>query len=151
MTANAGTGPFPVSDNGGSLTVDGAVTATHAADVTSTGLMDAADETVSLTVPPGANSFGIVVTGTMAIGSVITVEGTVDGTNWETLLTQSLGVVGEAAITRITGLYPAFGQSSFMSSCAGMNQVRVRLSTFTAADSVTATLRRTFGRGLCMC
>jgi hypothetical protein len=27
VTANAGTGPFPVSDNGGSLTVDGAVTA----------------------------------------------------------------------------------------------------------------------------
>jgi len=27
VTANAGTGPFPVSDNGGSLTIDGAVTA----------------------------------------------------------------------------------------------------------------------------
>lgn len=29
VTANAGTGPFPVSDNGGSLTVDGAVAATQ--------------------------------------------------------------------------------------------------------------------------
>lgn len=29
VTANAGSGPFPVSDNGGSLTVDGSVTATQ--------------------------------------------------------------------------------------------------------------------------
>lgn len=37
VTANAGTGPFPVSDNGGSLTVDGSVSITGTVSTTTGG------------------------------------------------------------------------------------------------------------------
>ena len=51
VTANAGTGPFPVSDNGGSLTVDGSVsiTGTVATTVGGTALATVTSVSVSTT------------------------------------------------------------------------------------------------------
>lgn len=67
VTANAGTGPFPVSDNGGSLTVDGSVTAIAQPGV------DIGDVTVN-------NSAGAGAVNIQDGGNSITVDGTVAAT-----------------------------------------------------------------------
>lgn len=67
VTANAGTGPFPVSDNGGSLTVDGAVsiTGTVATTAGGTALATVTSVAVSTTVATlsasNASKTGVVV------------------------------------------------------------------------------------------
>ena len=66
VTANAGTGPWPVTDNGGSLTVDGTVTATLPANSG----VDIGDVTVN-------NAAGAAAVNIQDGGNSITVDGTV--------------------------------------------------------------------------
>lgn len=70
VTANAGTGPFPVSDNGGSLTIDGTVTAnagTGPFPVSDNGGTLTVDGTVSVDNLPGASTATATVT-SVAVG-----------------------------------------------------------------------------------
>ena len=106
VTANAGTGPFPVSDNGGSLTVDGTVAVSGTVAVT--------DNAGSLTVDNGgtfavqaAQSGTWTVTGTGGTfpvtdsGGSLTVDGTVtaNATAYATRLEEvssTLSYIGDA-------------------------------------------------------
>ncbi|MCA9333432.1 hypothetical protein KC963_00100 [Candidatus Saccharibacteria bacterium] len=82
VTANAGTGPWPVTDNGGSLTVDGTVTANLSA--TDNAVLDAIQTSVELL----DNSVGVDGSPNPAGGLVV--MGT-DGTNAQTFVTDAAG------------------------------------------------------------
>lgn len=75
MTANAGTGPWPVTDNGGSLTVDGTIAATQSG-AWSVSVSGTPSVTVSAALPAGTNNIGDVdiasalPAGTNTIGNV---------------------------------------------------------------------------------
>jgi hypothetical protein len=73
VTANAGTGPWPVTDNGGSLTVDGTVTATLAGSNANIGNVDVAsmpNVTIGTlpALPAGTNNIGDVDVASIAAG-----------------------------------------------------------------------------------
>jgi hypothetical protein len=72
VTANAGTGPFPVSDNGGSLTVDGTVAATQSGTWTlgANSGVDIGDVTIN-------NAAGASAVNVQDGGNSLTVDGTV--------------------------------------------------------------------------
>lgn len=82
VTANAGTGPWPVTDNGGTLTVDGTVTANLSA--TDNAVLDAIAASVAGTLTVGSHAVtnaGTFATqaaqsGTWNVGTVTTLTGT---------------------------------------------------------------------------
>lgn len=61
VTANAGTGPWPVTDNGGSLTVDGSVTANPTRPATSTLSAVATSTTSATLIASNANRLGVTI------------------------------------------------------------------------------------------
>lgn len=96
VTANAGTGPFPVSDNAGSLTIDNA-----ALSVTGGGV-----EAAALRVTLASDSTGVVSVDDN--GASLTVDGTVAATQsgaWNISTVTTVTTV--SAVTAITNALPA--------------------------------------------
>lgn len=91
ITCNAGTGPFPVSDNGGSLTVDGTVAATQSGAWA-----------VSVNNASGASAVNI-----QDGGNSITVDGTVTVTDGAGALNVIVDSGTLTAVTSITNALPA--------------------------------------------
>jgi len=91
VTANAGTGPFPISDNGGSITVDGTVTADGGSGtfhvVTSGNTLGVDDDGGSLTVDDGGASLTV----DSGAGTLSVVE------RGSTITSGSVSVTGTAA------------------------------------------------------
>lgn len=114
VTADAGTGPWPVTDNGGSLTVDGPLTDTQlrltpvpvdasgaAVPVTDNGGSLTVDGTVTASAQPGVD-IGDVTVNNAAGASAVNIQ---DGGNSLTVDNAALSVVGggtEATALRVT-------------------------------------------------
>jgi hypothetical protein len=98
VTANAGSGPFPVSDNGGSLTVDGSVSLAAAIPAGTNNIGDV-DVLTLPALPAGNNNIGDVdvaslpslPTGANTIGAVTQASGP-----WSTNVTQLQGAAPSA-------------------------------------------------------
>lgn len=116
---------------------------------TATGTITAAAQTVVLTVPAGYQSWSFIGSGTWA-GSVIQFEGSTDGgttygnTEMAALTADPTSYLGRAANTAVTGFVSVTQQ--WVGPCGGFTHVRVRCSSFTAADNVTVGLRALQGQ-----
>jgi hypothetical protein len=159
VTANAGTGPFPVSDNAGSLTTDtpqlpaalvgsrldvnlgavgaglvlpivGSAPAQSTATWTSATALNTALTYTGL-APYGAVTVGITVPSTVT-GGAVTLETSLDGTNW----TQAGAVrVDNSYAENVVPLafFPGTnGTRQYLISLDALTQVRARLSTVIA-------------------
>jgi hypothetical protein len=116
VTANAGTGPFPVSDNGGSLTVDGTVAATQSGTWTlgANSGVDVGDVTIN-------NASGASAVNIQDGGNSITVDGTVTAN-----LAAGTNNIGDVDVLTLPSL-PAgtnnIGDVDVLSIAAGTNTI----------------------------
>jgi len=162
VTANAGTGPWPVTDNGGSLTVDGTVTVTQATasnlnvTVGNSTLAVTQSGTWNVGLNAGTNNIGDVdiasITPVTATGTITALNGTVaidvggygavgiqlSGT-WSATVTFEATVDGTNWTT--LEVWPTGGSSPqttstsngvFYAPCGGLNQIRARASAFSS-------------------
>jgi len=108
-------------------------------NTTATGIIDAVNETVEVTVSPGASTVGCQLTGTWAgVGDLVTFEGTVDGTNW-TSIYANLTSQGSLAVT-VTG-----SNGIYQMAVAGMVKVRVKGSTWGTPGSCSVSFNSSVG------
>src|SRR5574343_1249515 len=119
VTANAGTGPWPVTDNGGSLTVDGPLT-------------DAQLRATAVPVSMAAGGYGGQVEGRAAdgaapIGYPVLIGGS-DGSLAQTLLTDSLGRL-VVATAGAAGTTKGFALGTMVTTA--ITDVPVRSTTYT--------------------
>lgn len=134
VTANVGSGTQPVS---------GTVGITEQADGSATGTLIALNGTVSLAVPAGSTTWTARLGGTFAAASVVTFEGSIDGgTTWDLVPMAGRFSISVSPSSTVTGqLVTTFGFNTWTGAAINLTNVRVRLSTFTAADSVSVILK----------
>lgn len=94
-----------------------------------TDTLTAADDAVTLSML-GMSGCAFQVKSTYS--GTITFEGTVDDGLWATMLVLALGATASATTTTSTGI--------FLASCAGLSQVRARMSSFSSGYA-TVTIR----------
>lgn len=130
--------PLPAGANTiGAVNVNGTVPVSLSsdADSTSTGTLAAAAQTVTL-IMGGKSAVGIVITGTWA--GTITFEGSVDGTNWNSINAVAASTSTPQSTTVVNGL--------FRLTPAGLLQVRANMTAFTSGTA-TLTMRASAGTG----
>lgn len=142
VTANAGTGPFPVSDNGGSLTVDGVVTATQSGAWTVAGTGD-----FTVVQPTGTNLHTVLDSGTLTgitnalpagtnvIGHVIADSGS------------TTAVTGNVTVVQATGtnLHAVIDSGTIATSNSATSASTATWTSATAQDTVVSVATTGFG------
>jgi len=135
----AGAAAVNIQDGGNTITVDGTVATTSAANTTATGIIDALNETVECTVSPGASTVGVQLQGTWAAaGDLVAFEATIDGVLWVSCYA-NLTSEGSIAV-KVSG-----SNGLYQMAAAGYAKVRVRGSTWGAPGSCTVDFNSTVG------
>jgi hypothetical protein len=110
--------PMPVSDNGGSLTVDGTVTASYPNDITQNAALTTGTLTDTLTIGNGISAVSVRISGTWV--GTLSFECSVDATLWDPIYAVRAGVG-----TAHTTINESLNDNIFRFTAASFRQLRV--------------------------
>lgn len=122
---------------------EGLVTRPLVEDTTATGTITANGQTVVLAVGAGQTLGTVDLRGTWAVGTTVSIEGTLDGTNYVTMYTRN--ITSDSGIGNGANFPSTANPVMAWFYIGGLHSFRVRCTAFVATSSITATLRATAG------
>jgi hypothetical protein len=114
-------------------------------DVSNTGTLTAAGQTVQITPTPGSSSWSIQIGGTFSAGSTITWEVSDDAVTWTAVNGRQTGTGTGISILGTSVSGP--GSFFYRGNLAGSGYFRARCSAFASGDSITVIVKSAQGVG----